>query len=259
MREQNPARGQGPNRERQQRRRREQIERGAASPDREEREPVENADEHELQCTQEQAINELLEHGLRARREIARLLELAGEGSRAVALARSAVDLEQGLERFWLEDRGYYGIGLDVDKRLSGVLASNQGHLLWSGVIAPERAGRIRDALMGPAMFSGWGIRTLAEGEQAYNPVGYHTGSVWPHDNALIASGLRRYGFDEDFERVFGGLLEASSHFANYRLPELFAGFSRTSTKTRSPTRWPAARRPGPRARSPTCSSGVWA
>ena len=188
------------------------------------------------------ALVEVQGYALRAKRGVARLFERAGEPARAAELRKGAALLEEGIERFWLEDLGYYSMALDGDKRPSRVLASNQGHLLWADAVPPERAHRVRDALMGDAMFSGWGIRTLAEGESAYNPVGYHSGSLWPHDNALIGVGLRRYGFDEDFTAIFEGLLEAASQFSNYRLPELFAGFSRTEYE--SPVPYPVACRP---------------
>ncbi len=188
------------------------------------------------------ALVEVQGYAMRAKRGIARLFDLAGDGARADELRKGAAALEEGIERFWLEDLGYYAMALDKDKGPSRALASNQGHLLWTGAIPPARAQRVRDALMSEAMFSGWGIRTLAEGESAYNPVGYHTGSIWPHDNAIIAVGLRRYGFDADFSAVFEGLLEAASLFSNYRLPELFAGFSRTEHE--SPVPYPVACRP---------------
>jgi glycogen debranching enzyme len=163
-------------------------------------------------------------------------------GARAVRLRADAAALEGELERFWVADPGCYAIGLDRDKRPGSGLTSNQGHLLWSGVVSDERARCIRDVLMGPDMFTGWGVRTLAESHPAYNPVGYHTGSVWPHDSALIAFGLRRYGFDEDFTLVFEGLLEAASRFRDYRLPELFAGFARAEFD--EPVPYPVACQP---------------
>ena len=188
------------------------------------------------------ALVEVQGYALRAKRSVARLLELEGEPGRAQELLSSTAVLEEGIERFWLEDLGFYSMALDGDKRPTPVLASNQGHLLWAGAVPDDRAPRVRDALMGETMFSGWGVRTLAEGERAYNPVGYHTGSIWPHDNALIAVGLRDYGFDEDFTSIFEALLEAASQFPNYRLPELFAGFSRTEYE--SPVPYPVACRP---------------
>ena len=108
--------------------------------------------------------------------------------------------------------------------------------------MSDERARAIRDVLMSEEMFTGWGVRTLASSHPAYNPVGYHTGSVWPHDSALIAFGLRRYGFDEDFTLIFEGLLEAASRFDDYRLPELFAGFPRAEFD--EPVPYPVACQP---------------
>ena len=173
------------------------------------------------------ALVEVQGYVARAKRMMARLFELDGDAPRAERLREEAGRVEAALDRFWLEDEGCYAIGLDADKRPGSGLTSNQGHLLWAGVVSDERASSIRDVLMGEDMFSGWGIRTLAESHPAYNPVGYHTGSVWPHDSALIAFGMRRYGFDEDFLQIFEGILEAASRFDDYRLPELFGGFAR--------------------------------
>jgi glycogen debranching enzyme len=173
------------------------------------------------------ALVEVQGYVIRAKRQMARMFELDGEGARAERLRDDASALEAALERFWLPDAGCYAIGLDGDKRPGSGLTSNQGHLLWANAVSDERAGAIRDVLMSDDMFTGWGVRTLAESHPTYNPVGYHTGSVWPHDSSLIAFGLRRYGFDEDFTLIFEGLLEAASRFDDYRLPELFGGFSR--------------------------------
>ena len=153
-----------------------------------------------------------------------------------------ATALERELDRFWLPKQGCYAIGLDGEKRPGSGLTSNQGHLLLCNVVSDERAKAIRDVLMSEDMFTGWGVRTLASSHPAYNPVGYHTGSVWPHDSALIAFGLRRYGFDEDFTLIFEGLLEAASRFDDYRLPELFAGFPRAEFD--EPVPYPVACQP---------------
>ncbi len=173
------------------------------------------------------ALVEVQGYVARAKRMMARMFERDGDGARAERLRQEAEAVEAELERFWLAEPGCYAIGLDAAKRPGSGLSSNQGHLLWAGAVREERAQCIRDVLMGADMFSGWGIRTLAQTHPAYNPVGYHTGSVWPHDSALIAFGLRSYGFDEDFTQIFEGLLEAASRFDDYRLPELFGGFSR--------------------------------
>ena len=173
------------------------------------------------------ALVEVQGYVIRAKRLMARMFDLDGDGARAEQLRADAGALEAALERFWLPEAACYAIGLDGDKRPGSGLTSNQGHLLWANAVSEERARGIRDILMSDDMFNGWGVRTLAQSHPAYNPVGYHTGSVWPHDSSLIAFGLRRYGFDEDFTLIFEGLLEAASRFDDYRLPELFGGFSR--------------------------------
>ena len=130
-------------------------------------------------------------------------------------------------------------MALDAGKRPSRALASNQGHLLWAGAIPHERAAAVRTALMGSGLYSGWRVRTLSAHERAFNPVGYHLGTVWPHDNALCAAGLRRYGFDDAFLRIFDGLLDAAGGFHDQRLPELFAGFDRADYE--DPVPYPVA------------------
>jgi glycogen debranching enzyme len=188
------------------------------------------------------ALVEVQGYVIAAKRLMARMFELDGEGARAERLRDEAGALEAQLERFWLPDPACYAIGLDGEKRPGSGLTSNQGHLLWSNAVSDERAQAIRDVLMSDDMFTGWGVRTLAQSHPAYNPVGYHTGSVWPHDSALIAFGLRRYGFDEDFTQIFEGLLEAASRFDDYRLPELFAGFARAEFD--EPVPYPVACQP---------------
>ncbi len=128
-------------------------------------------------------------YALRAKRRLALLLRLDGDEARAQQLLAEAGALGEALDRFWLEDRGFYSMGWGADGVPSGALASNQGHLLWSVAVPPSRARAIRDAVMSAAMFSGWGIRTLGEGEGGYNPLGYHLGTVWPHDTAMTAFG----------------------------------------------------------------------
>jgi len=179
---------------------------------------------------------------VRAKRSIARVFQRAGANDRAQLLVREADELERRLERFWLDDRGFYSMGIGADGQPSRALASNQGHLLWADAISPERAAAVRNALMDDAMFSGWGIRTLARGEAAFNPVGYHLGTVWPHDTAIVAAGLRSYGYDDDFRALYEALIDAASHADQLRLPELFAGFSRTQFET--PVPYPVACHP---------------
>ncbi|WP_427005187.1 glycogen debranching N-terminal domain-containing protein [Pseudarthrobacter sp. H2] len=129
-------------------------------------------------------------------------------------------------EQFWLPDRGYYAVALDRDKRKVDACASNMGQCLLFGLIDEDKAPLVAERLMSPEMFSGWGVRTLASDMGAYNPASYHNGSVWPHDNAIIAAGLLRYGFVAEAQRISTALLEAAE-YSEGRLPELFCGFSR--------------------------------
>jgi len=140
--------------------------------------------------------------------------------ARAVALKAEFND------RFWLPDRGYYAVALDRRKRPVDACASNMGQCLWSGIIDDDKASFVAERLLSPEMFTGWGVRTLASDMGAYNPAGYHNGSVWPHDSALIAAGLMRYGYVEEAQRIAFGLLEAADYLGG-RLPELFCGFDR--------------------------------
>jgi glycogen debranching enzyme len=199
-------------------------------------------DEHGAPLEPPVALIEAQAYALRAKRRLARLFALDGDEVRARELLAEAHELRERLERFWIPHRGYYSMGFGADGRPSEALASNQGHLLWAVSLPQARAQAVRDALMSDAMFSGWGLRTLAEGEAGYNPVGYHLGTVWPHDSAMAAFGLRKYGFDDDFTRIFEALLEAASNSEAYRLPELFAGFSRTQFET--PVPYPVACQP---------------
>jgi glycogen debranching enzyme len=188
------------------------------------------------------ALVEVQGYVARALRRVARLFDLDGDRARAEPLLERAAAVEAALERFWVDEPGGYAIGLDGHKHPGSPRTSNQGHLLWAGAVPTPRARAIRDLLMAEPMFSGWGVRTLAAGQAGFNPAGYHTGSVWPHDNAIIACGLRRYGFDHDFLRIFEGLLEAASRFDDYRLPELFGGYA--SRPPENPVPYPVACRP---------------
>ncbi|PWR12609.1 amylo-alpha-1,6-glucosidase [Micromonospora acroterricola] len=165
-----------------------------------------------------------------------------GDPDYADRLEREAAALyDRFNEDFWLDDRGYYALALDGEGNRVDSLSSNIGHLLWSGIVPPERASRVVEHLMGPALFSGWGVRTLAEGQSRYNPLGYHNGTVWPFDNSFIAWGLRRYGFASEAARVAEGILYAATYFQG-RLPEAFGGFDRHTT--RYPVRYPTAGSP---------------
>ena len=161
-------------------------------------------------------------------------------------LEREAADLKQRFNRdYWLDDRGYFALAIDGDGRKVDALTSNIGHLLWSGIVEPDHVQSCVDHLMGERLYSGWGVRTMAEGDGAYNPIGYHIGTVWPHDNSIIALGLARYGYREEAARIAMGILEAATYF-HERLPEAFAGYPRTMT--RFPVQYPTA-----------CSPQAWA
>jgi glycogen debranching enzyme len=145
-------------------------------------------------------------------------------------------------EAFWVEERGgYYALALDGDKRRVDSLCSNIGHLLWSGIVPPERADAVVDNLMGESLWSGWGVRTMSTDDAAYNPLAYHNGSVWPHDNSLIAWGLARYGRWPEAQRVARRMFEAAGYFG-HQLPEVFAGLRRSDTPF--PIPYPTAARP---------------
>jgi len=144
-------------------------------------------------------------------------------------------------EDFWIEERGFYALALDGEKQRVDSLTSNVGHLLWSGIVPEDRAERLAEHLVGDALFSGWGVRTMADGEAGYNPIRYHNGTVWPHDNSLIAHGLARYGFRDEAARISLATLEAATFF-RYRLPEVFAGYRRT--RTSFPVEYPTASSP---------------
>jgi glycogen debranching enzyme len=154
-------------------------------------------------------------------------------------LEKEAADLKRRFNRdFWVKDGEYFAVALDGDGRQVDSLTSNIGHLLWSGIVDTSKAKAVVKHLMGPRLFSGWGVRTMAEGEARYNPIGYHVGTVWPFDNSFIAWGLRRYGFKAEAACIVGGILEAAEVFDG-RLPEAFGGYERSSTKY--PVQYPTA------------------
>ena len=142
---------------------------------------------------------------------------------------------------FWIPDRAFFALALDGDKRQVDSLTSNIGHLLWSGIVRTDHAEAVVRHLMGDALYSGWGVRTMAVGDAGYSPIEYHNGTVWPHDNSLIAAGLRRYGFHEETARIAATMVRAAPYF-DYRLPEVFAGFP--AEMTHAPVEYPTASRP---------------
>jgi glycogen debranching enzyme len=169
-----------------------------------------------------------------------------GDTSLAMRLRVEAGDLRERFDMdFWMGDRGYYALALDGAGRRVDSLGSSAGHLLWSGIVCAERARAVADRLMSEELFSGWGVRTMAEGEGGYDADSYHNGSVWSHDNALIACGLRRYGLLDEVNRISTAILEAAPHF-DHRLPEVFAGYARS--EVREPVELPRS-----------CSPQAWA
>jgi glycogen debranching enzyme len=158
----------------------------------------------------------------------ARLARRLGHAQRAAGYEQAAAALKQRFDAaFWCEELGTYAIALDRDKKQCKVRASNAGHVLFAGLATPERARQVTDTLMSPQGFCGWGVRTIAEGEPRYNPMSYHNGGVWPHDNALIASGFARYGMAAELNQVMTGIFGAATLLPLQRLPELFCGFPR--------------------------------
>jgi len=150
-----------------------------------------------------------------------------GRGDESAAWRTRAAELKRRFnEDFWLEDKQCFAIALDADKKPVDAVASNQGHCLWTGIVVPEKAPGVAAALLAPEMFSGWGVRTMSTAAAGYNPIGYHTGSVWPHDNAMVVAGLIRYGFVKEAHLIINGILDAAA-MEGGRLPELFAGLAR--------------------------------
>jgi glycogen debranching enzyme len=159
--------------------------------------------------------------------------------SYAEVLEKQAADLKRRFNRdYWIADGEYYALAIEPDGSKVDALSSNIGHLLWSGIVEKSRARAIAKHLMGPRLFSGWGVRTLAEGSARFNPIGYHVGTVWPFDNSFIAWGLRRYGFKEEAARIAAGILDAANFFEG-RLPEAFGGYERSQTMY--PVQYPTA------------------
>ena len=183
-----------------------------------------------------------------AKKHASRLADAMGDAGSARVLVAQAQSLRARFERdFWCEELGTYALALDGAKRPCRVRTSNAGHVLWSGLPSAERGARVGATLLGAHSFSGWGVRTVAEGEARYNPMSYHNGSIWPHDNAIAAMGLARYGMKAGAVVIAEALYEASLFMDLNRLPELFCGFPRRS-RGEAPTLYPVA-----------CSPQAWA
>ncbi|HVL53453.1 MAG TPA: glycogen debranching N-terminal domain-containing protein [Vitreimonas sp.] len=209
------------------------------------RDSIRNRDGHIVQGPI--ALSEVQGYVYRAKLGIAGLAAARGEADLAARLESEADELRERFEAaFWVEDQGYYAIALDGEKRPADAIASNAGQVLWSGIASPGRARLVADRLLSPELNSGWGIRTYGAGQPGYNPIGYHTGTVWPHDTALIGAGLKRYGLHDEANRLVGNVFEAAQRFPDFRLPELFCGFDRATSPL--PVPYPVA-----------CSPQAWA
>jgi glycogen debranching enzyme len=193
------------------------------------------------------ALAEVQGYVYAAKSAAARCARLLGHNEQAAALEAQAARLAERFEAaFWCPEIETYALALDGEKRPCRVRTSNAGQVLFTGIASPERARKVGRGLLRPQFFSGWGIRTVASDERRYNPMSYHNGSVWPHDNALIALGFAKYGLKAELDRVFAGLFAAATYMDLRRLPELFCGFKRT--RSRGPTLYPVA-----------CSPQAWA
>ncbi len=189
------------------------------------------------------ALVEVQGYVYQAKREAAKLAKVLGKEDLTIKWLQEAKELKEKIEKwFWSEEISCYGMALDGQKKLCQVRSSCAGHLLFSGVASAERAQKLAKLFFEKHFFSGWGIRTVSSLEALYNPLSYHNGSVWPHDNALIALGLCRYGFKEQALKILRGLFEASTFFELHRLPELFCGFPKRPSE--GPTHYPVACHP---------------
>ena len=174
------------------------------------------------------ALVEVQGYVYHAKSGLARIFRKLGRLGEAERLQTEADALRTQVEaRYWMPEPGFYAQALDRDKRQVESISSNPGHCLWSGVVDPVRAQQVVARLMAPDMFSGWGMRTLSTQAISYNPMSYHNGSVWPHDNSIIAAGMRRYGYRDEAQRVAEAVIEACMRFSDHRIPELYCGFSR--------------------------------
>jgi glycogen debranching enzyme len=193
------------------------------------------------------ALSEVQAYVYLAKTRLADVFRALGDDRRAEFLLAQAHELRRRFnESFWMEDEHYFAAALDADKRQVRTVMSNPGHGLYCGIVDEDKAITLAKRLLAPDMFSGWGIRTMSKAAAAYNPMSYHNGSVWPHDNALIAAGLKRYGFARSTNRVATAIFDAAIHADYLRLPELFCGFTRRTPNR--PVSYPVA-----------CSPQAWA
>lgn len=182
-----------------------------------------------------------------AKKNAARLARFMGKETIASKLFKEAKTLKEKFSKaFWMEDKRTFALALDGDKKPCRVVTSNAGHCLFSGIASTVQAKKVAATLLNQNMFSGWGIRTLSSEEKRYNPISYHNGSIWPHDNAMIAYGLSRYGLQTGIQKILSGIFDTSLQVEYQRLPELFCGFERR--RAQGPTAYPVA-----------CSPQAWA
>ncbi|MHB1326197.1 MAG: amylo-alpha-1,6-glucosidase [Thermoleophilia bacterium] len=193
------------------------------------------------------ALSEVQAYVYYAKRRMSEFFALLGDHERAEELSKQAELLKKQFnEAFWMPREGFFAMALDHDKKPVKTITSNPAHGLWARIIDEDKAPQVAERLMQPDMFSGWGIRTMSKSSINYNPMSYHNGSVWPHDNAIIIRGLKKYGFNQEAARVATGLFDAALHYDYYRLPELFCGFTKRSISR--PVNYPVA-----------CSPQAWA
>src|SRR5205085_5862310 len=193
------------------------------------------------------ALVEVQGYAYLAKRRMAEVYAALGDEQRAGALQREATRLKDAFnDAFWDEEEGMLVLALDGQKRQVRSVSSNPGHCLYCGIVDAGKAGRVAERLMAPDMFCGWGLRTLSSESPAFNPMSYHNGSVWPHDNAIAAAGMKRYGFAHHLERIATALFEVAAGMRDYRLPELYCGFEREQRS--APVAYPVA-----------CSPQAWA
>jgi glycogen debranching enzyme len=185
------------------------------------------------------ALVEVQGYVYQAKVGLSRIFERLGQSVMAERLARESAELRRRFElSFWLDKEQFYAQGLDRNKTPIPSITSNPAHCLWAGIIDPERAEILRDRLMAPDMFSGWGIRTLSSDSPHYNPMSYHNGTIWPHDNSIAAAGLRRYRHAAAAGQLIDGIMEAGVRMPDYRLPELFCGFRRDTQYNNGPAEY---------------------
>jgi glycogen debranching enzyme len=185
------------------------------------------------------ALAEVQGYVYMAKKRMSALYDLIGRSGEASDLKKDAKRLKKEFnDRFWMEDKNFFAMALD-DIGVCDVISSNPGHCLWSEIVDEKYAKPLADRLFDDDMFTGWGVRTLSSKELRYNPLGYHTGTVWPHDNSLIAMGLQKYHLYDRLSELFTGIYEAASTFPIYRLPELFSGFKKGEYNI--PVKYPVA------------------